>query len=243
MATNPDTAPAAKVILGCSKSNAALPDGAQFCLKCGKPVSVPPKDPTATKDPEPQPVTRKIRRHYVPWILLALLLAAVVWAASSENPFARGLQELAGFKRDQSVVDNSFTVPPHSFRRYRFALPEGSAKVSIVGQFNAQADKTGSHATGEGEDNGIEVYVLSEQAFAAWQNGYATGSVYQSGNTSEGKVEAALPAGAGVYYVIFSNKSSGQTAKHVRASLSLRYRSWLGKYFRPKGQTSAHKAG
>ena len=226
------TSSSAKVILGCSKCGAALPDEAQFCLKCGKPVSVPPKDPIATKGPAPAPVTVKPKRHYVRWILLALLLAALVWAATSENPFAQGLQELAGFKHDQSVLDNSFTVTPHNFRYYKFALPEGSVNVSIVGQFNAQADKTASHAKAEIDDNDVEVYVLSEEAFAVWQNGYATSSVYESGKTSQGKVEAELPAGAGIYYLIFSNKSSQKITKSVQATVSLRYKSWLPEWFR-----------
>jgi len=207
-------------------------------------VSVLPKDPIAAKDPGPQPVTIKPKRHYLRWVLLALFLAAVVWAATSENPFAEGVQELAGFKRDQSVLDNSFTVPPHSFRYYKFALPEGSVNVSVVGQFNAQADKTGSRGQAEPGDNHIEVYILSEEAFAVWQNGSATTSLYESGKTSQGTVEAELPTGPGTFYVIFSNKSSPETAKHVRARVSLRYRSWLGKYFRrSKGHRSAHKAG
>src|SRR5215469_2572301 len=142
MPTNTATSSATRVLLGCSKCGAALPDEAQFCLKCGKPVSLPPKDPMVTKDPEPQPIMIKPKRHYVRWILLALLLAAGVWAATSDNPWAQGLQELAGFKHDQEVLDSSFTVTPHNFRYYKFALPEGSVNVSIIGQFSAQPDPT-----------------------------------------------------------------------------------------------------
>lgn len=234
MATNRATPPDAKVILGCSKCGAALPDEAQFCLKCGKPVSVPPKDPIATKQPEPRPVRLKPKRHYVRWILLGLFLIAIVWAATSDNPFAQGLQELAGFKHDQSVLDNSFAVSPHNFRYYKFALPEGSVNVSIIGQFSSRADKASSrtNAKSEPDDNDIEVYVLSEEAFAVWQNGYATSSVYESGKTAQGKVQAELPAGAGIYYLIFSNKSSQKTAKNITANVSLRYKSWLPEWFR-----------
>jgi len=234
MATNRATPTATKVILGCSKCGAALPDEAQFCLKCGKPVSVPSQDPIVTKDPEPQPVRVKSKRHYVRWTLLALLLAGLIWAATSDSPWAQGLQELAGFKHDQEVLDNSFLVTPHNFRYYKFALPEGSVNVSIIGQFSAQADKTPGRANAKGEpdDNGIEVYVLSEEAFAVWQNGYATSSVYESGKATQGKVEAELPAGAGIYYLIFSNKSSQKTAKNIQATVSLRYKSWLPEWFR-----------
>ena len=43
MPTNSSTPPTTKVLLGCSKCGATLPDDAEFCLKCGKSVSSPPK--------------------------------------------------------------------------------------------------------------------------------------------------------------------------------------------------------
>lgn len=234
MATDRVTPPDPKVILGCSKCGAALPDEAQFCLKCGKPVSVPPKDPIVATEPAPQPVKVKAKRHYLRWVLLGLLLIGIVWAATSDNPFAEGLQELVGWKQDQTVLDNNFSVTPHNFRYYKFALPEGSVNVTILGQFSSAGEKktTASSAKNEAVDNDIEVYVLSEEAFAVWQNGYATGSVYESGKTAQGKVEAELPAGAGIYYLIFSNKASAKTAKNVQATVLLRYKSWMPDWIR-----------
>ena len=231
------TSSSARVILGCSKCGAALPDEAQFCLKCGKPVSLPPKDPIVKKAPPPQPVQAKSKRHIVRWVLLGLVLIAITWAATSDDPFAQGIQELVGWKHDQAILDTPFTVSAHNFRYYKFALPEGSMNVSIVGDFSAAADKSadkksGAKAKGDVDDNDIEVFVLSESAFAVWQNGYAASSVYESGKTTQGKVEAELPAGAGIYYLIFSNKSSPKTAKNVQASVLLRYKSWLPDWFR-----------
>jgi hypothetical protein len=121
-------------------------------------------------------------------------------------------------------------VTPHSFRYYKFDLPEGSMNVSIVGQFASASDKKAAHAkpaTGDGDDNDIEVYVLSEPAFAVWQNGYATSSVYESGRVPKGNMQAELPAGAGVYYLVFSNKFSSKTAKTINSTVLLRYKSWL----------------
>ena len=119
----------------------------------------------------------------------------------------------------------------HNFRYYKFDLPEGSTNVSIMGQFAVSpAEKKAGSAkanTGETEDSDVEVYVLSEPAFAVWQNGYATSSVYESGRVPQGTMQADLPAGAGVYYLIFSNKFSPKTAKSVNATVLLRYKSWL----------------
>jgi len=81
-------------------------------------------------------------------------------------------------------------------------------------------------------DNDIEVYVLSEPAFAVWQNGYAPSSVYQSGRVSKGTLQADLPAGAGVYYLIFSNKFATRDAKSVTANVLLRYKTWMPGWLR-----------
>jgi hypothetical protein len=76
-------------------------------------------------------------------------------------------------------------------------------------------------------ESGIEVFVLTDEAFTVWQNGYATSSVYESGKVPTGTVQADVPAGAGVYYLVFSNKSSPKTPKSVHATVMLRYKSWL----------------
>lgn len=236
------TATAEHSALACSKCGSELPDGAQFCLECGKPVSVPPKSgsakPDAVKDsagvvemiPPPVPLPpRRRKRRLVLWILLAIIVVGVVWVAASDSPYAQGVQELVGWKHDQTVLDTPFSVSAHTFRYYKFALPQGSVNVAIVGQFTAS---DASKSTGKDADNNIEVYVLSEPAFTVWQNGYATSSVYESGRVSQGSVQAELPAGAGIYYLVFSNKFAPKTAKSVNASVLLRYKSWLPESFR-----------
>jgi hypothetical protein len=227
-----------------------LPEGAQFCLDCGKPVSVAPKippqketavDPHAVEIIPPLPPRRPPRRRVFLWVVLAVVVAVVVWIGASDNPYAQGVQELVGWKHDQTVLDAPFSVGPHTFRYYKFNLPEGSVNVAIVGEFKAvnEANKN-SRGESNGDSNkdstdgesGIEAYVLSDAAFTVWQNGYATSAVYESGRVSEGKVQADLPAGAGVYYLVFSNKFAPKTAKSVNASVLLRYKSWLPESFR-----------
>lgn len=233
--------PRVTAILACSKCGAKLPEDAQFCLKCGKPVSVPPKDPPVVEVIPPAAPRPKRKRRILFWLLLTLFVVLIVWVALSDNPFAQGIQELVGWKHDQSILQTPFTVSAHNIRYYKFTLPEGSMHVSIVGQFTSSAEshdnrKSATRATDKdkttSDDNDIEVYVLSEPAFTVWQNGYATSSVYESGKVSQGTLQAELPAGAGVYYLVFSNKSSPKTAKNVNASVLLRYRSWVPNWFR-----------
>jgi hypothetical protein len=228
----PTDSSSAKVILGCSQCGATLPDGAQFCLQCGKPVAVPAKDTRAAEEPVAEISPLKKKRHWGRWIALVLLLAALVWVFASDNPFAQGVQELAGFKHDQSILASPFTVTARNLRYYKFSLPEGSTNVAIVGEFTAKADRKGSAADPNDTGDNIEVYLLSEAAFAVWQKGYAASSVYESGRVPQGTMQADLPAGAGIYYLIFSNRFSPKTAKSVSATVSLRYKSWLPEWFR-----------
>lgn len=227
------TVPATKVILGCAKCGAVLPDEAQFCLKCGKPVFIPLKEPVAA-EPTPSVVQARRKPRIFLWILLGLFLGVIAWVAISDDPFSQGLQEMIGWKHDQTILQTPFSVSAHSFRFYKFDLPEGSVHVSILGQFAATADKKATKLQGKTDepDNDVEVYVLSEPAFAVWQNGYATSSVYESGRVPKGEMQAELPAGAGVYYLIFSNKFTTRNAKNVNATVLLRYKTWVPDWFR-----------
>ncbi len=254
MATN-STTPPTKVILGCSKCGANLPDGSQFCLQCGKPVSSPPKVKAVAQPPEdaealPSKSSRpKHKRRTVLWLLLVLFLVPIAWAGLSENPVAQQIQELVGWKHDQTVLDAPFTVGAHTFRYYKFSLPEGSVNVAIVGQFTAaSADNpvvNSGRVTAKDKDkdktaevdNNIDVLVLTEPAFTVWQNGYATSSIYDSGKVVEGKVQADVPAGAGIYYLVFNNKFAPKTAKTVHAAVVLRYKSWMPESFRKMKET------
>jgi zinc-ribbon domain len=260
MSTNSATPPPSKVLLGCSKCGATLPDEAQFCLKCGKPVSSPPKSPAVVEPPpaaKPQQPRRK--RRLLLWLLLLVLAGVVVWATTSDSTGAQQVQEFVGLKQDRPILDSAFSVGPHTFRYYKFALPEGSVNVAVVGEFKSAADNAGAGSrknsssdknAGEknardknagdknagdpksGDDNGIQVFVLTDAAFTVWQNGYATSSLYDSGNVAEGNVQAEIPAGAGIYYLVFSNKSAPKTPKAVQANVLLRYKSWLPDWFR-----------
>jgi hypothetical protein len=256
MPTDSTTSSTSKVLLGCSKCGASLPGEAQFCLKCGKSVSSPPKK---VKVVEAQPLA--LPRQEMPkgrlflLMLLVILIGLICWALTSDSVGAQGLQELVGFKQDGIILDSSFTVGPHTFRYYKFALPEGSVNVTVVGQFkstadsaaqgtrkNQTSDKSGDkNRTGirgkdadidNNVDNNIEVYVLTDSAFAVWQNGYATSSLYESGRVADGTLQTDIPAGAGVYYLVFSNKAAPKTAKALHANVLLHYKSWLPDWLR-----------
>jgi hypothetical protein len=231
------------VLLACSKCGAPLPDEAQFCLKCGKAVSSPAKNATVVEVlPPASPRAPRPKRRVLLWLILALLIAAGLWVAASDNPAAQSVQELVGFKHDQTILDTPFTVGAHTFRYYKFSLPEGSVNVEIAGEFSSTSDTPPAPARKDNDkkskdqtpepDNDIQVFVLSEPAFTIWQNGYATASLYDSGKVSHGSVHGEVPAGAGIYYLVFNNKFSPKTAKSIHSTVLLRYKSWLPDWFR-----------
>jgi hypothetical protein len=176
------------------------------------------------------------KRHYVLWTIFVVLVGVFLWLATSSNPFAEGVQELAGNRHDQAVVDVPFSVSAKNIRYYKFTLPEASTDVAIVGDFTVQPDAGGrrndSKRLSPQPDSAIEVYVLSESSFAIWQTGYATSSVFESGRKPQGKIAADLPPGAGVYYLVFSNKFSPSVAKKIDATVVLHYKNWIPGWIR-----------
>lgn len=243
------------VLLGCAKCGASLPEEAQFCLKCGKPVSSPAKESPIVEvlPPElPRPARRK--RRLLLWLVLVLLVVSAIWVVTSDSTAAQGIQELMGWKHDQIILDAPFTVAAHSFRYYKFALPEGSVNVAVVGDFTSANDthvtpgrreknKETQKDSDKDAENNIEVYVLSEPAFTIWQNGYGTASVYDSGRVSQAKVQADIPAGAGIYYLVFSNKHALKTPKSIQSTVVLRYKSWLPEWYRRMKERFVNWAG
>jgi len=223
----------------CSKCGTDLPDGSQFCLKCGEPIRGPETKPAVeTSSPSDARTHRPApagRRGPIIWIFLAIVLVAILWAATSSNPFAQGLQELSGSKQDQTIVGAPFTVSAHSFRYYKLPPTEAN-HVLVVGQFTVANATPGAEGSGrDASDEDIEVYVMSDSAFAVWQNGYAANYVYESGRVARGNVETQLADDAGIYYLVFSNKFS-KSAKRVNADFALRYRSWMPPSVRRAGE-------
>jgi len=224
----------------CSKCGADLRKGSQICLECGEPVSAPESkvSPDASSGSDPKhkalEVARARRRSWVLWILVGLIVMAILWAATSGNPFAQGLQELAGSKQDQTIVDNPFVISAHNFRYYKFSVPEGE-HVAVAGRFTVSGATSNPESNAQSDKN-VEVYVLSEPAFAVWQTGYAANYVYESGRVSQGEVQADLPDEAGIYYLVFSNKFAPNAAKKVKADIVLRYKGWMPGSLRRAGE-------
>jgi len=173
----------------------------------------------------------------VPWLVIVVLLGALLWVGTSESPAAQRVQEFVRSSHEQTILDAPIAVGQHSFFSTKFTVPAGALNVSVAGNFGVAAD-TGSESSRsrnpEGKvdrspakpDSGIEVFVLTDAAFAVWSSGYSTPSLYESGLTSGASINAPLPARVGVYHLVFSNKTSPR-AKSVHATVLLRYKTWM----------------
>jgi hypothetical protein len=221
--------------LACSSCGATLPEGSQLCPKCGKApsdtaaatiIEVPATAVTRSRTPRqpawPLPPQRRRPRIGL-WLLALLLPFAIWWATDSDRPGARQLQKLFATTQTEAIIPSLLSVNSHSLAAYRFTVPASASNVAIVGQFKASEGST----TGGATNGYIEVHVLADAAYAAWQSGYATNTYYSSGRVSQGDINAVLPSGAGAYYVVFNNKFSPRIAKTVQIDLNLRYNQWL----------------
>jgi len=217
----------------CSKCGTSLHRTAEFCLRCGQPVissakraAITPVQSSEIEVPQPWPARRQHRS--VLWLLALVVLGAVLWAATSKGPAAEQVQEFVRWSQTQSIVDSSVSVNPHGFSSWTLTVPPGALNVTVTGEFSAVAagPHTGkSNESGKDHDAEIEAYVMTDAAFAVWSTGYSAQTEYESGPATAGTINAPLPAGAGIYQLVLSNKNSAR-AKTVHATVLLRYKSW-----------------
>ena len=228
----------------CAKCGTTLPEGSQFCLKCGQPVSselsaseshslIPRSKPEPLASPVvkiPEPVSlpssaRPRRRSRALWYLIVFSLAAL-WISLSNDPIAEPLRDQITGARTQTIVEAPVTVKAQDFAYYEFMVPPGAINVRVTGGFRSEAGGVRETKSNKGSDGNIEAYVLTDSAFVVWRNGYATGSRYESGNVSQGVIDAPLPAGSGIYYLVFNNRFSSRTEKTVHVTALLQYQTW-----------------
>jgi len=177
----------------------------------------------------PQPSVRQ-KYGVVGWLLVLCLLGAILWAATANSPAAQKVQEFVGCSHSQTIVDGAFSLDPRSFASYEFTVPIGAVSISLAGEFSAGPSKLhrgfNNHDNGKDGEADIEVYVLTDAAYAVWSRGYSTQTQYESGPEPQGEISATLPTGAEVYRLVFDNKKSLR-GKDVHASVLLRYKNWV----------------
>jgi len=150
------------------------------------------------------------------WIV-ALTLPAVAWSVFSKSSAAQEIRAFVTMAHVETITETDVAMKPHGFSSFKFIAPAGAIHVSVMGEFSvAGTSKTP-----------VQVSILTDGAFAAWQSGYATDTYFDSGDEASGDINAALPSGAGTYYLVFKDRSSTRTPKTIHSAVTLQYKRWF----------------
>lgn len=204
----------------CAKCGKELPDDAQFCIKCGHPLSAT----VLPTSPAPAP-KREVKWGQVAAVLGALIVIVVIVVSlstgapsTSSNSSFRSTVPSVTVPRvmpsphTQLIANGAITIRAASYSYYKFFVPSGATNAVVNGRFTA---------TG-GIGNDIEVYVLTEDGFVNFSNGHQTPTYYNSGKATQDSIRAVLP-GSGTYYLVFNNNFSLITPKAVQLEAILQY--------------------
>lgn len=219
-------APASESV--CAKCNRTIFPGARFCSNCGT-AAPPPKIITAGAGGSAaaaaaaahDPLLWRRRRRWSTGKLVTLTLAVLVlvgggWLLSTHSSVAPQIKSYITTDHAEMITDGSIAIKPHGFASYRISVPDGAIDVTVNGQFDASGRN----------DKNVQVLVLTDSEFVVWQGGYAISPFYDSGSTATSNLQASLPARAGSYYLIVSNKPS-RVEKTVHITAGLHYDTWL----------------
>jgi hypothetical protein len=208
--------------LFCPKCGTEHPDDSQFCRKCGlgMAVTATPAGAAAAvapaRIPENKPQRKLVRTPFAIAGVLLLIFLFYVYNASQRgnpNPAANPIERIAKQVRTTTLVNPALVVKPLNYSYFKLDVPSGATSVLLHGNFTASG----------GMGNDIEVFVLPESDFVNWQNGHSAKTFYNSGKVTVGSLNVNLPADAGTYYLVFSNKFSLLTQKILRVDAAMTY--------------------
>lgn len=113
-----------------------------------------------------------------------------------------------------SAGDVSFSVDAGTFHSIKLAVPANHIAAVLKGGFSVA-----------GQDNaGIEVFLLNQEDYSSWRNGYTTYRYYDSGSVGRGTLDVPLLEWSGrTYYLVFQNQSRTKDLEIVKGNFSLTY--------------------
>ncbi len=126
--------------------------------------------------------------------------------------FALGVMETpgrTGAQGSSALTAQAFTVEASQYRYFPFRVPSETRSLQVAGRFRAQG----------GSGNDIQVLLLDEDGFENYKNGHGTGTYYNSGRVTVGRVNVRLAPGQ--YYLVFNNSYSLVTNKAVTSDIAL----------------------
>ncbi len=129
-------------------------------------------------------------------IALVLCLTFAIAGCGDDNPANSG----------QPVVDQTIDLPAGSYIQFRFTVDTDTQQnVILQGEFSV-------------ENGTVQMAVMNESEFRAWQAGGEPDVLYSPGNTA-GETFRLPIEDSDTYYVVFSNR--GANAVAIEADISL----------------------
>jgi len=185
-------------------------------ISTGSGAAAAPARIPENKSQEPKPQRKLVRTPYA--IAGALLIIFMIYGYNASqranpNPAANPIDRIVKQQRTTTINNPALHINALSSSYFKLVVPQGASSVLLHGNFTASG----------GLSNDVEVFVMPENDFVNWQNGHAAKTFYNSGRVTVGTLNVNLPADAGTYYLIFSNKSSLLTQRNVLVDAALTY--------------------
>ncbi len=206
----------------CPKCGTETLDDSQFCRKCGQGLAVV-ASATGTaaavapaRIPETKPQRKLVRTPFA--IAGVLLIVFVIYAYNASqranpNPAATPIERLTKQQHTTTLANPALKVNALNFAYFKLDVPAGATSVLVHGNFTASG----------GLGNDVEAFLLLESDFVNWQNRHDAKTFYNSGKVTVGNLNVNLPADAGTYYLVFSNRFGLLAQKTVRVDAALTY--------------------
>jgi hypothetical protein len=182
----------------CMRCGTVVPDGPQFCPKCG----------AVTGSTQMQKRSGASKTFYVVITLLGLALLVLLWPQLTKITSSSGLP-LGLVPASDKLFSGQFVVKAGGYVTNSFNVEPGMQNFRIAGRFQA--------AGGSGND--IQAVLATEDEFQNWVNGHEAKVFYSTAQTTTGNLNIG-PLAPGRYVLAFSNKFSLLSDKNVSAEVA-----------------------
>jgi hypothetical protein len=202
-----------KICMYCPRCGKLLPDDAAFCFSCGAPTSGHVSPSQASVPPRSNTPSFILAGTLITLIILVVVAFSLRTVPPKHSDPAPDSSDAAQpitapvpapppaiIPHEQKLFSGSIAVNAHSMYWINFTVDPRMKNALVSGHFQAFG----------GRQNDIQTVVCSEEDFINFKNGHQARAFYNSGKTTVGDINTALPIpdGGGRYVLAFSNAFS-----------------------------------